>query len=180
MRRFVLATLVALTALAAPVAAPADVKISDRAYVRHDGGTDQTIATCSTDNRQQNEPAAAVAPHDQSLMSAGANDYCTVPTTGDSWAGFYYSSDGGTSWTDSLLPGYPTDTSAEGQASPLFGFVGSAGDPVQAWDGMGHLYYAGIAFNRTRPANGSIWAARYDWQAGPAPDYRYTTVVARG
>jgi hypothetical protein len=180
MRGFVLATLVALTALAAPVAAPADVKISDRAYVRHDGGTDQTIATCSTDNRQQNEPAAAVAPHDQSLMSAGANDYCTVPTTGDSWAGFYYSSDGGTSWTDSLLPGYPTDTSAEGQASPLFGFVGSAGDPVQAWDGMGHLYYAGIAFNRIRPANGSIWAARYDWQAGPAPDYRYTTIVARG
>jgi hypothetical protein len=180
MKRIALAALFVVTALASSGSALADVKISDRAYVRHDGGSDQTIATCSVDNRQQNEPAAAVAPHDQSLMSAGANDYCTVPTTGDSWAGFYYSSDGGTNWTDSLLPGYPTDTSAEGQASPLFGFVGSAGDPVQAWDGLGHLYYAGIAFNRTKPANGSIWAARYDWQAGPAPDYQYTTIVSRG
>jgi hypothetical protein len=180
MTRLALAALAALTALAAAAPAYADVKISDRPYVRHDGGTDPTIAACSSNNRQQNEPAATVAPHDATLMTAGANDYCTVETTGDSWAGFYYSSDGGTTWTNSLLPGYPTDTSAEGQASPLHGLVTSAGDPVQEWDNVGHVYYGGIAFNRTQPANGSIWLARYRWQAGPQPDYEFTTIVSRG
>src|ERR687891_553609 len=105
---------------------------------------------------------AAVAPHDASLMVAGANDYCPVPTAGDTWAGFYYSSDGGDTWTNSLLPGYATDTSAEGQASPLHGLVTAAGDPVQEWDRQGHVFYAGIAFNRTQPANASIWLARYN------------------
>jgi hypothetical protein len=131
MRRFVVAAVAALTAFAVAGPAAADVKISDREYVRHDGGTDETIASCSVNNRQQNEPAASIAPHDPALLTAGANDYCPVPTTGDTWAGFYYSSDRGTSWTNSLLPGYPTDTSAEGQDSPLHGFVTSAGDPVQ-------------------------------------------------
>jgi hypothetical protein len=181
MRRLAFAAaLCALATLAVAGPAPADVKITDQAYVRHDGGTDETIASCSVNNRQQNEPAATVAPHDADMMTAGANDYCPVPTTTDTWAGFYYSSDGGSTWTNSLLPGYPTDTSAEGQASPLQGLAVSAGDPVQAWDNTGHLYYAGIAFNRAKPSNGSIWAARYDWQAGPTPDYRYTTIVSRG
>jgi hypothetical protein len=180
--RFVAAMSIALVvATATPgAAAPTEVKVSDRAYVRHDGGTDTTIATCSVNNRQQNEPAATVAPHNTQLMSSGANDYCGVPTMGGTWAGFYYSANGGQTWANSLLPGYPTDTSAEGQASPLFGRVNNAGDPVQAWDNHSRLYYSGIAFNRARPAFGSIWVARYDWAAGPVPDYRYTTLVARG
>jgi hypothetical protein len=177
-----LCLVLAMTGAPPAVAQPAgDFKVSDQAYVRHDGGTDPAIADCSTNNRQQNEPAAAVSPQNGTYMSSGSNDYCTVPTGGGTWAGFYYSSNGGDTWVDSLLPGYPTDTSAEGQASPLFGFVNNAGDPVQAWDNEGHLYYGGIAFNRTKPANGSIWVARYDWPNGqPAPDYRYTTLVSRG
>jgi hypothetical protein len=175
----------AALALALPgvpaAAAPGDVKVSDRAYVRADGGTDVTIASCSTNNRQQNEPTAAVAPHNQRLMTSGANEYCTSPTTGGTWAGFYYSGDGGGTWVNSLLPGYPTDTSAAGQASPLYQLgLTNAGDPVQAWDNNGHLYYGGIAFNRARPATGSIWVARYTWTSGPAPTYEYTTVAARG
>jgi hypothetical protein len=183
MRRALLATalVTAVVATAPPAPATGDVKVSDQSYVRHDGGTDPTLASCSVNNRQQNEPTASVAPHNESLMTSGANDYCTVPTTTDAWAGFYYSSDGGSTWTDSLLPGYPTDTSAEGQASPLYRLgVHAAGDPVQAWDNEGHLYYAGIAFNRAQPASGSIWAARYSWPSGPAPDYEFTTIVARG
>jgi hypothetical protein len=115
-------------------------------------------------------------------MTAGANDFCTNLTTGDSWAGFYYSADGGQTWTDSLLPGYPTDTSVLGQASPLYRFVTRAADPAQAWDNAGHLYYAGVAANINNPgkANGSLWLARYDWPSGPRPDYRYTTLVASG
>ena len=190
MRRWILAT--ASTSLAALLLAPmagADTNISDRTYVRHDGGSDVTIASCNDDSpgttaageRQQNEPTAAVNPLNTLKLTSGANDYCPVPTTTDAWAGFYYSGDGGGTWTNSLLPGYPTDTSAEGRASPLFGLVTSAGDPVQDWDRSNHLYYGGIAFNRARPANGSIWVARYNW--GPpfaAPDHEFTTLVSRG
>jgi hypothetical protein len=56
--------LVTLAAVASAVPAAADVRITDQAYVRHDGGTDPTIASCSSDapavpnggERQQNEP----------------------------------------------------------------------------------------------------------------------------
>ena len=178
--RLLCLSVAALAALAVAAPALGDVKITDRAYVRHDGGTDATITACSTNNRQQNEPAAAVNPVQPLKMTAGANDYCPVPTAGDSWAGFYFSSDGGTTWTNSLLPGYPTDTSAEGRQSPLFGQVTSAGDPVQAWDRFGNVYYGGIAFNRARPARGSIWVARYSWVGGSVPDYQGTTLVERG
>ena len=194
MRRHALAAaLVALLALAIGGQALADVKISDQTYVRHDGGTDVTIADCSDDSttptdggdgageRQANEPAASVDPSNAAHMTAGANDYCPVQTTGDAWAGFYYSNNGGASWVNSLVPGYNTDTSAEGRRSPLFGFVNGAGDPVQAWDNNGHFYYGGIAFNRAKPVNGSIWVARYNWPAAAAaPDYRFTTIVSRG
>src|SRR5918996_2750479 len=140
---------VGLIAAAPGTASPGDVKVSDQAYVRHDGGSDATIASCSVNNRQQNEPSAAVDPTHPAHMVAGANDYCSVPTGGGTWAGFYYSSNGGATWTNSLLPGYPTDTSAEGMASPLFGLVNNAGDPVQAWDRMGHLYYGGVGVHPT-------------------------------
>jgi hypothetical protein len=177
----------AVVAFAAP--ATADVRVTDQPYVRHDGGTDTTIASCNSDapgipnggERQQNEPTAAVDPLNTSKLTAGANDYCTVPTTTDSWAGFYYSANGGASWVDSLVPGYPTDTSAAGQASPLFGLATGAGDPVQDWDRANHLFYGGIAFNRAKPANASIWVARYDWSpVFVAPHYEFTTLVSRG
>jgi hypothetical protein len=170
----------AFAALATASSAPADVKISDQVYVRHDGGTDAVIAACSTDNRQQNEPTVAVDPSNSNLMTAGANDYCTVPNTGDVWAGFYYSANKGGTWTDSLVPGYPGDTSAAGRQSPAFGLVSAAGDPVQAWDSLGHLYYGFIAFNRARPANAGLFIARYSWQAGPTPQYEFTTLVVKG
>jgi hypothetical protein len=174
------AAVCAFATLAAASPALADVKISDQTYVRHDGGTDTAIAACSTDNRQQNEPTVAVNPTNPDLMTAGANDYCTVPTTGDVWAGFYYSSNHGATWTDSLAPGYSVDTSTAGRQSPAFGLVNAAGDPVQSWDNFGHLYYGYIAFNRARPANASLFVARYTWQAGPGPHYDFTTLVQRG
>jgi hypothetical protein len=170
----------ALTALALAGPSLGDVKITDRQYVTHEGGQDATTIACSTNNRQQNEPTAAVNPTQPAKMTAGANDYCTTPTNGDAWAGFYFSSDNGSSWTNSLLPGYPLDTTVEGQASPLHGLALAAGDPVQAWDRFGNVYYGGIAFNRGRPANASIWVARYSWVGGAMPDYQGTTLVARG
>jgi hypothetical protein len=196
--------LAALTAAVLASTALADVKITDRPYVRHDGGTDVTIASCSSDvtdpaqdaatptpaadegggERQQNEPAAAVDPVLPAHMTAGSNDYCAVPTTTDAYGGFYYSSDSGATWTNSLLPGYPTDTSTEGSdcsITPQHCLVINTGDPVQAFDRWGHVFYGVIGFNRARPSNGSIFAARYDWPApSTTPDYRWTALVARG
>ena len=198
------ASLVALASVG--VASAAEIKITDQpaGYVRHDGLSDITIASCSSDftdpaldaptptpaadegagERQQNEPAAAIDPVTPQHMTAGSNDYCTTPTTTDAWGGFYYSANGGGAWTNSLLPGYPTDTSAEGSncsITPQHCLVVSSGDPVQAFDRWGHVFYGVIGFNRVRPQNGSIFAARYDW-AVPAttPDYRFTALVARG
>jgi|GEM_PF-411622 len=205
MRKFVFA-LAASCALAAAFAltATADVKITDHPYVRHDGGTDVTIASCGSDftdptpdaplptpatdegagERQQNEPAAAVDPMASNRMTAGSNDYCATPTSGDAYGGFYWSTDRGATWTNSLLPGYAQDTSAEGSdcsISPQHCLVVSTGDPVQAFDRWGHVFYGVIGFNRVRPSNGSIFAARYDWPlAALSPDYRWTKVVARG
>jgi hypothetical protein len=203
MRNQVLAAaLGACAALLFASSAVADVRITDQTYVRHDGGADATIIDCNnpatdpspdgappagdgtpegSSNRQQNEPTAAVDPLNTMHMTAGANDYCPVQTITDAWAGFYYSSNGGASWTNSLLPGYPTDTSTAGRASPLFNFVVGAGDPVQDWDRQKHVYYAGIAFNRVHPQNGSIWLARYSWpDVATTPRYEFTTLVSRG
>jgi photosystem II stability/assembly factor-like uncharacterized protein len=186
---FITAVIAGVAVAVSAASAAADVRVTDRPYVRHDGGTDATIASCSSDapgttgggERQQNEPTAAVDPLDTMKLTAGANDYCAVPTGGDAWAGFYYSPDGGANWVDSLLPGYPNDTSPEGQASPLFGLVGGAGDPVQDWDRANHLYYGGIAFNRAKPTNASIWVARYNWSPPfVTPKYEFTSIVSQG
>jgi hypothetical protein len=195
---------VAVAAAMTAATASADVKITDRPYVRHDGGTDITIQSCSSDatdvtpdaptptppadegggERQQNEPAAAVDPLHPNRMTAGSNDYCAVPTTTDAYAGFYWSNDSGATWTNSLLPGYPTDDSAEGSncaITPQHCLVINTGDPVQAFDRWGHVFYGVIGFNRVRPSNGSIFAARYDWPVvSTVPDYRWTALVARG
>ena len=140
------------------------------------GGTysDGVLSRCGTDRRMQNEPTLAIDPRDHSIWTAGSNDYCTVPTAGDAWAGFYRSANGGGSWTDSLLPGYHGDTSAQGTSSPLAALVAggaiAAGDPMMSWDGQGDLFYMGNNFNRglengasgrTRDNTGTIWVATY-------------------
>ncbi|HEV8687719.1 MAG TPA: sialidase family protein [Gaiellaceae bacterium] len=200
MRKLVCVGLLLATAAALAPIATADVKITDQSYVRHDGGTDATIASCNSDvpsnvpgppavpagggERQQNEPTAAVDPMSPNRMTAGANDYCGVPTIGDAYGGFYWSTDSGTTWANSLLPGYPADNSAEGSncdITPQHCLVGATGDPVQAFDRFGHVFFGVIGFNRVRPANGSLFAARYDWALPVlAPDYRWTALVKRG
>ena len=152
----------------------------DAAYVKANGAavtTSDAISRCGTNRRQQNEPSTAVDPRDTSIVVAGSNDYCTVEVAGGTWAGFYRSTTSGSTWVDSLLPGYPTDTSAEGVASPLQrAGIGNAGDPVQAWDLHGRLFYMGNAFNRVLPQNGSVWVATYD---NDAARYVRTVIVGK-
>ena len=52
-----------------------------------------------------NEPSVAVNPTNPDNIVAGGNDYETP--NDDSWCGYYWSEDGGKSWTTGLLPGYP-------------------------------------------------------------------------
>jgi hypothetical protein len=149
------------------------VKANDRPITAGDA-----ISTCGPNLRQQNEPTVAIDPTMPNVVTSGSNDYCTVEIAGGTWTGFYRSTDGGRTWTDSLLPGYPTDSSPEGLASPLHQRgITNAGDPVQAWDLQGRLFYMGNAFNRAAPQNGSVWVATYDQHA---TRYVRTVVVAKG
>jgi hypothetical protein len=131
------------------------------AYRRSDGGTDTTMARCSTGRRQQNEPTVAVDPANTDIVVAGANDYCAAIVNGEVWAGYYRSTNAGRTWSLSLLPGYPNDSSAAGRASPLHGKCAAAGDPSQSFDTSGRLFYAFICFNRSSPVNGGVYVARY-------------------
>src|SRR6266545_6200382 len=146
-------------------------------YLRYDGSPDATTAACSTGRRSQNEPTVAVNPHNPQVVAAGANDYCAAIVNGDVWAGYYRSTDDGSSWQDSLVPGYPDDSSAAGVASPVHGSCGAAGDPTQSFDREGRLFYGFICFNRVKPINGSIYVATYDQHGA---NYVRTSLVARG
>jgi hypothetical protein len=146
-------------------------------YLRYDGTSDATTAACSTGRRSQNEPTVAVDPHNTQVVAAGSNDYCAAIVNGDVWAGYYRSANGGTSWADSLVPGYPADTSAAGVASPVHGSCGAAGDPSQAFDRDGRLFYAFICFNRSQPVNGGVYVARY---TDDGASYDRTVLVKKG
>jgi hypothetical protein len=134
---------------------------TEGSYVRYDGASDATMDGCSTGRRSQNEPSVAVDPAKPKVVVAGSNDYCAAIVNGDVWTGYYRSTDGGSSWANSLVPGYPADESAAGLASPTHGKCAAAGDPTQAFDRQGRLFYAFICFNRVGPINGSVYAARY-------------------
>jgi len=136
--------------------------------------TDGVLQRCGSDRRQENEPTLAIDPRNSAVWTSGSNEYCTVPTAGDAWAGFYRSTDSGAHWADSLLPGYNGDTSPQGTNSPLAAKVAhgavAAGDPQQAWDDQGDVFYMGNNFSRgtpngksptTRNNIGDIWVATY-------------------
>jgi hypothetical protein len=175
--------LLATSALIAPVAAHAasgNVRVTNDAagpYLRYDGGSDSTTAACSTGRRSQNEPTVAVDPRNPAVVVAGSNDYCAQIVNGDVWAGYYRSTDGGQTWADSLVPGYPADGSPAGMASPAHGVCGAAGDPTQAFDTGGRLFYGFICFNRAKPVNGGIYVATY---GSDGATYLRTVEVAKG
>jgi hypothetical protein len=166
-----------------------DVRVTSNTYVRHDGGTDPTIEACNDDATpgvfgkfaQHNEPFSVVDPTDPRVVVAGWNDYCS------DWMGLAYSTDGGATWTNSLVPGYPADTSTEGVASPEYLRTNNASDPVGAFDTRGHFYFGFLAFNGFAgpKTNSDLAVARYNVVAsstndGSPLDYIGTTRIERG
>jgi len=181
-RFLALATIgVLVTALAGPALAAANSRVTNDAvagsYVRYDGGTDAQLTACGTGRRPQNEPTIAVDPNNTNVIAAGSNEYCRQTTGGDVWAGYYRSTDGGATWTDSLVPGYPGDESPAGSAAPTSGKCNAAGDPTQSFDNDGNLYYGYICFNRAKPQNGGFYVTTYQ-NDGAA--YARTVAVAEG
>ena len=187
------AVLVGLVVLPPGVASAAtigiDARVTQHTYVRHDGGTDAAIEGCnslvSTDVvgnfRQKNEPFSVVDPQNPDIVIAGWNDYCS------DWMGLGFSIDGGQTWTNSLVPGYPADTSAEGMQSPEFIRTNSASDPVGAFDNDGHFFFGFLAYNGNAgpKTNSDAAVARYDvvdpeTNGGNPLDYVGTARVARG
>ena len=185
----------ATAAFAVHVTDGADVKVTnDNNNV--DGGVPNP--GFDAQNRQSNETTVAISPANRNIVAAGANDYRMVTVTGDVWYGLYVSSDGGATWFNTMVPGFPSDTSAAGLASPLLGLDGS-GDPVVRFDASGDLFAAGIAFNRNfdqpdRPVDTVSYVARYTYTPGTPggvstpnsaaspPNFTYagTTIVDRG
>jgi hypothetical protein len=178
----VLATLWVVVGLVTPTrAASGNVLITRDAsagsYTLAGGGTDDTMTSCSQGRRSQNEPTVAIDPNDPAVVVAGANDYCAAIENGDTWVGYYRSTDGGTTWSDSLVPGYPADETDAGVASPTHGSCAAAGDPSQSFDAEGNLFYAFICFNRSGPVNGSMYVARY---TDDGATYDRTVLIKRG
>jgi hypothetical protein len=196
-----LATVIQTSAAAPP---EADDRVTPATtYVRHEGGTDRAIQHCSDTStstapdvpgdgdsdsndggafRQGNEPTVAIDPTNPALVFAAWNDYCDADL-GGGWMGLAFSTDHGETWTPSKIPGYPSDTSTEGIASPLHGRQAEAGDPLLAFDSDGRLFAGGIAFNRVNPQNGDVWVASYaatPHASGYPKDYLRTVVVGQG
>ena len=121
----------------------------------------------------QNETAIAVDPNNHNRIVGGANDYvtrtwnCTVNGTpcsalGDGYSGTYYSNDGGQTWCCNSNPNSnytpTTDPSQIGTLIPgverlVGGQYDAGGDPALAFDSQGHVFYAGLGFNRTSAPN---------------------------
>ena len=175
--------LVLATAVAAATAG-ADVRVST-----HDLITTDAFASSvggPADVLQQNEPHIALHPTNPALVAVGMNDVRTLGVSDDAWQGLAVSSDGGATYGESLIPGYPGDTSAAGLASPIRGNA-AASDPWLGFDRFGNLFFAFIAFQRTppgQPANttpNALAVAKYSVNAGTgAVTYVKTVVAERG
>ena len=120
-------------------------------------------ANQDTAGAPQNETAIAVDPNNASRIVGAANDYvtrtwtCTISGTpcsalGDGYSGTYFSNDGGATWCCAAsLDGSSLGTLIPGVDHLAGGQYDAGGDPALAFDSRGHVYYAGLGFDRTAP-----------------------------
>lgn len=139
--------------------------------------TDDTLRECSVSRGRQNEPSVAVNPRNPQVILGSSNDYCGVyqppgaaapQPTGPIWLGYYRSENGGSSFTSSLVPGYPGDTSPYAALARIR--TASSGDPVIAWDRYGRAFFGSESSDDpsgTKKTFGDVWVATFDNPAGP-------------
>jgi hypothetical protein len=157
--------------------------------------TDQTLDECTVSRGRENEPSVAIDPRNTNVLLGSSNDYCGVynrgalaGAVGPIWLGYYRSQDGGSSFTSSLVPGYPDDTSPYAALSGTR--TASAGDPVIAWDNHGRAFFGSESNGDpagTAKTFGDVFVARFrnpEGETGATTrdglEYYGSTVVARG
>jgi hypothetical protein len=157
--------------------------------------SDQTLDECSISRGRENEPSVGIDPRNTQVVLGSSNDYCGVYNRGAAagavgpiWLGYYRSTNGGSSFTSSLVPGYPDDHSPYAALSQAR--TASSGDPVIAWDNHGRAFFGSESSDDpagSKKTFGDVWVARYrnpDGEAGPTIrdglEYWGTTVVASG
>jgi hypothetical protein len=112
----------------------------------------------------QNETSIAVDPNNANRVVASANDYvartwtCTISGTpcsalGDAYSGTYFSNDGGQTWCCTSTDPAHLGTLIPGVTRLAGGTYDAGGDPAVAFDTHGHVFYAGLGFNRTSAPN---------------------------
>jgi len=110
----------------------------------------------------QNETSIAVDPNNHNRVVASANDYvsrtwsCSISGTpcsalGDAYSGAYFSNDGGATWCCSSSDPAHLGTIIPGVERLTGGIYDAGGDPSVAFDSQGHVFYAGLGFDRTAP-----------------------------
>jgi hypothetical protein len=161
--------------------------------------TDNTLSECSRSRGRENEPAVAMNPRNPNVIVGSSNDYCGVYNDGSDafgapiasgpiWLGYYRSQNGGASFTSSLVPGYPGDTSPYAARAQIR--TASAGDPVLAWDAEGRLFAGSESSDDpagTKKTFGDEWVATYVNPQGPSgatindgKEFARSVIVARG
>jgi hypothetical protein len=105
-------------------------------------GQRQDEVSCALDSRNPSNVMCAF--NDYTPTELGSPNDCE---TRDAWLGTGWSTDGGMTWHNALLPGYPQDGTPEGSASSLHGFSTGA-DPTIRSGPNGRMYLLGIVFNR--------------------------------
>lgn len=157
--------------------------------------SDGVLDECSVARGRQNEPSIAVDPRDTSVLIGSSNDYCGVygppgdaatgNPAGPIWLGYYRSQNGGRSFVDSLVPGYPGDTSPYAALAQIR--TASSGDPVVAWDGHGRVFLGSESSDDPSGAPkgfGDEWVATYVNSGGGTVNdgkrYVGTVTVAKG
>src|SRR5438093_3426150 len=147
MRRFAQLILVASLGLVLLAAAPLSAQAARARALTH---VEHPNALVTNDPQAtwQNEVTIAAFPNNRDVLGATARD--TGQASGFSWAGYYRSTDGGKTWTNALVPGFPGDTSPEGLSSPVHAAGWTIGsDPVITADREGHVYLAWLSFGPT-------------------------------
>jgi hypothetical protein len=138
--------------------------------------TDQTLDECTISHGRQNEPSVAVDPRNTSVLLGSSNDYCGVynrgipaGAVGPIWLGYYRSTNAGSSWVSSLVPGYPDDKSPYKALSQQVR-TATAGDPVIAWDNHGRAFFGSESSSDpagTAKTFGDVFVARFRNPGGP-------------
>jgi hypothetical protein len=161
--------------------------------------TDATLTECGQSRGRQNEPAVAIDPRNQNVLVGSSNDYCGVYNdgvdadgapipSGPIWLGYYRSTNGGSSFVSSLVPGYPDDTSPYAVNAHIR--TASAGDPVLAWDNHGRLFAGSESSDDpagSKKTFGDVWVATFENPGGEGgatindgKQFVRSEIVARG